>query len=40
MIKDIKSIARRSGDTILQDFAGAAALMSLLLAGLYLPALF
>jgi len=37
MINDIKSIARRSGDTLLQDFAGAAALVVMLLVGLHMP---
>ncbi len=39
MIKQIASIARRSGDTLLQDMAGGAALMTMLVVGLHLPVL-
>jgi len=37
MLKDIKTIAHRSSETILQDCAGAAALVLMLFVGLYLP---
>lgn len=37
MLKDIKTAVRRSQDTLLGDFVGAAALMSSLFAGLHLP---
>lgn len=39
MFTELKAIARRSSDTLLQDLAGASALMLLLIAGLYLPAM-
>ena len=37
MFTEIKSIARRSQSTFLQDLAGAAALAVILMVGLYLP---
>ncbi len=37
MFTELKAIARRSSDTLLQDLAGASALTLLLVAGLYLP---
>jgi|TARA_B110000908_G_scaffold151560_1_gene186412 hypothetical protein len=36
-LRQIKSIAVRSQDTLLQDAIGAAALMVILVVGLYLP---
>jgi hypothetical protein len=39
MIKDLKDIVIRSGDTLVQDFAGAAALVLMLVIGLHLPGL-
>jgi len=36
-LKTIKSIAIRSQDTLLQDALGAAALVVILVVGLYLP---
>ena len=39
MIKDIKSIAMRSADTLLQDLAGGAALVLILVVALHLPTL-
>lgn len=38
MFKTLKSIAIRSQDTLLQDAAGAAALIVMLVVGLHLPA--
>lgn len=37
MLKTLKSIATRSQDTLLQDAAGAAALVVMLVVGLHLP---
>ena len=37
MLNDIKTVYLRSGATILQDAMGAAALVIMLAAGLYLP---
>ncbi len=37
-LKTLKSIATRSQDTLLQDSIGAAALVVILVVGLYLPA--
>jgi len=37
MFIEIKSILRRSSDDLLQDLAGAAALVFLLIVGLHLP---
>ena len=37
MFTELKAIARRSSDTLLQDLAGASTLTLLLIAGLYLP---
>lgn len=39
MITQVKAIARRSRETLLTDFLGAAALVVTLLGGLYLPGL-
>ena len=39
MLTQIKSTLSRSQDTLLQDAIGAAALVVMLLVGLYLPAL-
>ena len=39
MLNEIKSVIARSQDTLLQDAAGAAALMVILVGGLYLPGL-
>ena len=39
MFTELKAIARRSSDTLLEDLAGASALTLLLVAGLYLPAM-
>ncbi len=39
MFTELKAIARRSSDTLLQDLAGASALMLLLIVGLYLAAM-
>lgn len=39
MIDDLKQILSRSGDTLMQDFAGAAALVLILLLVLHVPAL-
>ncbi|KHA52246.1 hypothetical protein [Sulfitobacter geojensis] len=36
-LKTLKSIAARSQDTIVQDAVGAAALVVMLVGGLYLP---
>ena len=36
-LKTLKSIATRSQDTLLQDSIGAAALVVILVVGLYLP---
>jgi hypothetical protein len=36
--KTVKAIAKRSQDTILQDAAGMAALVVMLVVGLHLPA--
>lgn len=38
-LRTIKNIAARSEATLLQDLVGAAALMVMLVVGLYLPAL-
>ncbi len=38
MLKTIRTIAARSQDTLLQDAAGAAALIVMLVVGLHLPA--
>lgn len=38
-LRTLKSIAARSQDTLLQDAAGAAALVVILVVGLYLPVL-
>ncbi|SER45910.1 hypothetical protein SAMN04490244_101121 [Tranquillimonas rosea] len=40
MITDVKAVIHRSSDTLPQDFVGAAALVVLLIGGLYLPGLF
>ena len=37
MLSQIKTAARRSSDTLLGDFIGAAALSVILVGGLYLP---
>lgn len=37
-IRTLRSIARRSHATLLKDAAGAAALVVMLIVGLYLPA--
>ena len=37
MLADIKTVYTRSGATIVQDAAGAAALLVMLAVGLYLP---
>jgi len=37
MLADIKNVYTRSGATIVQDAAGAAALLVMLAVGLYLP---
>lgn len=37
MLNEIKSVIARSSETLLQDAAGAAALVVLLLATLYVP---
>ncbi len=39
MLRQIKTTAARSSDTLLGDFLGAAALMVTLVVGLYLPGL-
>lgn len=39
MLKDIKSVVERSSATLPGDFIGAAALILMLIAGLYLPGL-
>ncbi|RKT34199.1 hypothetical protein BXY70_0206 [Roseovarius halotolerans] len=39
MLRQIKATAERSSDTLFGDFLGAAALMVMLVAGLYLPGL-
>ena len=39
MFKDLKSIIARSGDTLVQDIAGAAALVMMLVVALHLPGL-
>ena len=39
MIKDLKTIVARSSDTLMQDFAGAAALVLMLVVVLYVPAM-
>jgi hypothetical protein len=39
MLDDIKTVYSRSGATILQDAAGAAAIVVMLAVGLYLPGL-
>lgn len=39
MLAEIKTVYARSGATIFQDAAGAAALVVMLAAGLYLPGL-
>ena len=39
MIRQIKTVAARSADTLLQDAIGAAALMVMLVVGLHLPGL-
>lgn len=39
MLSQIKTAAKRSSDTLLGDFVGAAALMVTLVGGLYLPGL-
>ncbi len=39
MLIEIKSVIERSSDTLLADFAGAAALIVMLIIGLYLPGL-
>ena len=36
-LRTLKAIAHRSQDTLLQDAAGAAALMVILVVGLHLP---
>ena len=38
MLTDLKTIVSRSGDTLMQDFAGAAALVLLLVIVLHVPA--
>ncbi|MEB8386254.1 hypothetical protein OO012_03355 [Rhodobacteraceae bacterium KMM 6894] len=40
MLHQIKTTAARSHDTLLGDAMGAAALMVMLIGGLYLPGLF
>jgi len=40
MLDQIKTAAARSGQTLIGDLAGGAALMVTLVAGLYLPGLF
>lgn len=40
MFTEIKAIAARSSDTLVQDAVGVASLFGLLLAGLALPGLF
>lgn len=40
MIDDVKTAYARSSATLLQDALGAAALVVMLIVGLYLPALF
>jgi len=40
MLTDIKTVYRRSGETILQDALGAASLLVMLAVGLYLPSIF
>ena len=39
MMNDLKNAITRSADTLMQDLAGAAALVLLLAIGLYLPGL-
>ena len=39
MLEDFKSIVTRSGDTLMQDFAGAAALVLMLVIILHVPAM-
>ncbi|MEO1139607.1 MAG: hypothetical protein AAFW87_09135 [Pseudomonadota bacterium] len=39
MLTQFKTAAKRSADTLLGDFVGAAALMVTLVGGLYLPGL-
>lgn len=39
MLTELKSVLSRSSDTLLQDAAGAFALVVLLLVALYLPSL-
>ncbi len=40
MLRQIKTVTRRSSDTLLGDAVGAAALMVTLVGGLYLPGVF
>jgi hypothetical protein len=40
MFKEIKEVAARSQETLVADALGAAALMTTLVMGLYLPGLF
>ena len=37
MLTELKQILNRSGDTLIQDLAGAFALVALLAVGLHLP---
>lgn len=39
MFEDFKMIVTRSGDTLMQDFSGAAALILMLVVVLHVPAL-
>jgi len=39
MLIELKSIVQRTSPTLLGDFAGAAALVVMLIVGLYLPGL-
>jgi hypothetical protein len=39
MIAELKAVATRSSDTLVEDAIGVAALFALLFAGLFLPAL-
>lgn len=39
MYREIKSVLRRSSDTLIQDTIGASALVIMLLVGLHLPGL-
>jgi len=40
MLAEIKTVYTRSGATIIQDAAGAAALLVMLVVGLFLPGIF